>query len=219
MSKKKTKSLGLLGLLPFLLFLAAATVASFYIFDNFVEQTAYFGLVVGDRPVQAEEPTPDDGFVAGEATSKLPSIAYGTQFARLNVAWEDGGWSISNVPIYLGNDEKLLKKGAGLSFGGGFFGQGQRIIVSAHVTREFAELEDTPFGAIISIETTYGPYSYRVIDKVSFEGTERYWISPTEDSGEQLVLYTCYPRNNDGRRRTQRCALICEKLTGLEVTR
>lgn len=208
---------GLLRILPFILFFGAAMLFSLYLFNVVVEETAYFSLLVGDRPISETDDSNGSDFVPGEATDVLPSIAYGTQFARLNVTWDGGGWDITNIPVYLGNDKSILKKAAGMSFSGGFPGQGQRVIISSHVTREFAQLEDTPIGAVVTIETLYGPYQYRVVDKRSFDGTDRELITPTLQYGDQLVLYTCYPRDNGGRRRTERCALICEKISGLEV--
>lgn len=218
-SKSKFASKGLLKLLPFALFFAAAMLCSLYLFSTVLEESAYFALLVGDRPISQDAEENGTGFVPGAATDKLPSIRYGKQFAQLNVSWEGGAWDIKNVPVYLGNDKKILKKGAGMSFSSGFPGQGQRVIISSHVTREFAQLEDTPHGAIVTVETSYGPYQYRVVDKVTFEGTQRDYISPSTKYGEQLIIYTCYPRDNDGRRRTERCALICEKISGLEVSR
>ncbi len=221
MSKKTKKGFsgkGLLKLLPFALFFAAVMLFSFYLSKVVLEESACFGLLVGDRVVVEDE---DDGtgFVPGEATDKLPSIRYGKQFARLNVTWDGGGWQMKNIPVRLGNDKKILKKSAGMSFSGGFFGMGQRVIVSAHVTREFSELEDTPHGAIVTVETSYGPFEYRVVDKVTFSGTDRRYLSPSLANGEQLILCTCYPRDNNGHKRTERCALICEKISGMEVGR
>ena len=152
-----------------------------------------------------------------DALSRIPSVAYGRQFARLNVTWEDGGWDIVNIPVYLGSDKRILKKGAGMSFGSFFPGEGRCTILSAHVTRSFAELEDTPIGAIVVLETSYGPYAYRVEQKETVDGTDRRYMDAGQDA--DLVLYTCYPRDNNGERRTDRCVLRCRLVDGLEVTR
>ncbi|MDO4543437.1 MAG: sortase [Clostridia bacterium] len=211
-SKGKRVGEGLLKLLPFVLFFCALILFSLFLFNTVLEETAYFSLFVGER-VYADSEEQAGDFVPGAATDTLPQIAYGTQFAQLNVE----GWDIKNIAVYLGNDKSILKKAAGMSFASGFPGQGQRVIISSHVTREFAELEDTPIGAVVTIETLYGPYEYRVVDKRSFSGTERSLLTPSTLYGEQLILYTCYPRDNGGHRRTERCALICEKISGLEL--
>ena len=133
------------------------------------------------------------------------------------MTWADGGWRIRNIPVYLGADKKLLKKGAGMSFGSAFPGEGGCTIVSAHVTRDFAELEDTPVGAIVLLETSYGPYAFRVDEKQTVNGADRRFADAKQAS--DLVLYTCYPRDNEGRRRTERCVLLCTLIDGTEVSR
>lgn len=206
--------------LPFLLFFAGVFCVSMYLFQSVVEETAYFGLLVGETAPR-EISDEDDGFAASAKPEKLervPSIAYGKQFAVLNVTWDGGGWDIKNIPVFLGSDKKLLKKGAGMSFGSYFPGEGRCTIISAHVTRSFAQLEDTPEGAIVRLETTYGPYAYRVESvRKNVSGTDRWYM----DAGQSadLVLYTCYPRDNNGERRTDRCVLLCRLIDGTEVSR
>ena len=205
-------------LIPFLLFFAGVFCLSMYLFQSVVEETAYFGLLVGSGA--REESADTDGRFAPaerpETLSRIPAIAYGKQFARLNVAWEGGGWSITDAPVYLGADKRILKKGVGMSFGSYFPGEGKCTILSAHVTRDFAELEDTPVGATVTLETSYGPYTYRVEKKKIAKGTDRWYMDAGQ--GADLVLYTCYPRNNNGERRTERCVLLCKLLSGTEVT-
>ncbi len=204
--------------LPFLLFFAGVFCFSMYLFQTAVEETAYFGLLVGET-VPREVSDEDTGFTPGGKPEKLlriPSIAYGKQFARLNVTWDGGGWDIVNIPVYLGSDKRILKKGAGMSFGSFFPGEGKCTILSAHVTRSFAELEDTPEGAIVTLETSYGPYDYRVERKETVNGTDRWYMDAGQDA--DLVLYTCYPRDNGGERRTDRCVLLCRLVNGTEVT-
>lgn len=210
----------LLLLLPFLLFLAGMFFVGIYLFRTVVEETAYFSLLVADAPPRAVEDH-DTGFVPKDGAQtliRIPHIAYGKQFARLNVYWEDGGWSIVNIPVYLGTDKNLLKKGAGMSFGSHFPGEGGCTILSAHVTRHFAELETTPEGAEVFLETSYGPYRYRVVKVVpGVDGTDRWYMDASSEY--DLILYSCYPRDNKGERRTERCVLCCERISGAEVAK
>lgn len=205
--------------IPFLLFFAGIFCLSMYLFQTVVEESAYFGLLVG-RNAQTEVADEDTGFIPSgrpNALSEIPSIPYGKQFARINVTWDGGGWTIKNIPVFLGADKKLMKKGAGMSFGSFFPGEGGCTIISAHVTRDFAQLEDTPTGAVVLVETSYGPYAYRVREVKTAKGTDRWFM----DAGQRtdLVLYTCYPRDNGGKRRTDRCILLCDLIDGAEVGR
>lgn len=210
---------GLALSIPFLLFFAGVFFASMYLFQSVVEETAYFGMIVGNRTaetVEAEPETSEIAFIPSgkpATLSRIPSIPYGKQFARLNVE----GWKIRDIPVFLGSDKKLLKKGSGMSFGSYFPGEGGCTIISAHVTREFAELEDTPVGAVVTVETSYGPYTYRVTEIRVANGTDAWY----KDAGQQsdLMLYTCYPRDNNGKRRTERCVLLCTLVDGAEVAK
>ncbi len=204
--------------LPFLLFFLALIFFSQYLYENVLEESSYFRLLVGSGDGEAGEGSgsaftprlnPPDPF------TRIPSVGYGEQWAILNVTWDGGGWSIRDVPIYLGSDKQILKKGAGMSFASAFPGEGARTILSAHVTRHFAELEDTPAGATITLSTSYGTYTYRVTDRKTFEGTDRTYLSASD--ANELILATCYPRDNGGHRRTQRLAVICELVSGKEI--
>ncbi len=205
--------------IPFLLFFAGVFCVSLYLFQSVVEETSYFSLLVGES-APTEFVDEDTGFVPAErpnALLRVPAIGYGRQFARLNVNWEGGGWEIRNIPVFFGSDKKLLKKGAGMSFGSYFPGEGGCTIISAHVTRSFAQLESTPVGAIVNLETSYGPYAYRVEEVKTAKGTDRWYMDAGQKS--DLVLYTCYPRDNNGERRTDRCVLLCRMVDGTEVSR
>ena len=117
---------GLWAVVPFLLFFAGVFCLGMYLYQSVVEETAFFGLLVGDTAQVAEITDEDTGFVPGERMNsllKVPAIRYGRQFARLNVDWQGGGWTIRNVPVYLGSDKQILKKGAGMSFGSAFPGE------------------------------------------------------------------------------------------------
>lgn len=210
---------GLALSIPFLLIFAGAFFAGMYLFQSVVEETAYFSMLVGGSAAETVETEPEEtseiAFIPSgkpATLSRIPSIPYGKQFARLNVE----GWTKRDIPVYLGSDKKLLKKGAGMSFGSFFPGEGGCTIISAHVTREFGELEDTPVGATVTIETSYGPYTYRVTDKRVANGTDVWY----KDAGQKsdLMLYTCYPRDNGGKRRTERCVLLCTLIDGTEVS-
>ena len=219
-TRKKHLIKALTLLLPFALLCAGVYFVADYVLKTTLEETAYFSLLVGNGS-QGSAAASGDSFVPGEAPAVLnavPSIAYGSQWARLNVSWEGGGWEIKNVPVYLGADKAILKIGAGMSFASAFPGEGQRTVISSHVTTYFAQLEDTPAGALVTLETSYGPYVYKVTDRVTFDGTDRTYILPSDENGEQLILYTCYPRDNNGHRRTKRCALVCTLAEGKEVS-
>ncbi len=143
---------------------------------------------------------------------EFPSIAFESRWATLSVE----GWTKNkSVPVYFGDSNEILHKGAGMWIGSRFCGQNGKIVVSAHVTTDFYELEDTPVGATVTMNTVYGDYTYKVREKKVFSASEKELVYP-EDGKEVLFMYTCYPRSVGVGYTSQRCALICDKVSGKE---
>lgn len=191
--------------LPYILFAIALVFLSIFLYRNVISRSVYYQLILNSTSINEEKPT-----VSTDGES-FPGIPYLSQWATVNV---DGWESNTDIPAFFGNEEEVLKNGAAAPSYTNFCGQGGKIILSAHVTRHFSELEDTEIGTLISVDTVYGPYIYKVEEKVIFEAKDAAaYISP-DNTAETLVLYTCYPRENNFKTRTQRCALICTKVSG-----
>ena len=113
-----------------------------------------------------EPSKPREPFPVVDYPESFPVIGYGQQWATMCVE----GWDRAvNIPMYFGDDDDLLKKGAGMSFKSSFPGQGGRTIVSAHVTREFYELEECRKGKLVTLNTVYGQYVYRIRNLFVFD--------------------------------------------------
>jgi len=102
------------------------------------------------------------------------------------------------LPLYYGNSYSILRNGIGQYTNSFCPGEGGAIICMGHnfdgFLRRLGELDN---GDIISINTNYGSYDYRVyaskiIDETDFDST------PVVDDQELLYLFTCYPFNNIG---------------------
>lgn len=140
----------------------------------------------------------------------FPKIKYRSVWAKLRVE----GWSrYKEIPIYYGDSYDLLKRGAGMWQNSRFCGQNGKTVISAHVTTHFRELENTPVGTRLTMDTVYGEYVYEVTERIIFTPNEPELLYPA-DGEDTLVMYTCYPYNNGGRARTQRLALVCKKISG-----
>ncbi len=197
---------GFFLLLPHLLTVCALLCASVVLFQTVVAESMYYQLITG---------------MAGESSSNntvtqeeghVPPIFYGEQWATLNV----DGWEERDIPVFFGDENALLRKGAGMRFNSRFCGQGGRTVLSAHVTAHFYELETTKIGTLVTMDTVYGKYVYEVVDTLIFHYQDRSALSPVKGEGETLFLYTCYPRQNGYQFKKQRLALICRKVEGEE---
>ena len=142
----------------------------------------------------------------------FPSIAFESRWATLSVE----GWTKNTeVPVYFGDSNEILHKGAGMWIGSRFCGQNGKIVISAHVTTDFYELEDTPVGALVTMNTIYGEYTYKVREVKIFSSSDKQLLYP-DDGKEVLFMYTCYPRSVGVGYTSQRCALVCDKVSGKE---
>ena len=154
------------------------------------------------------EDLPAEGAIAREGLS-LPLS--GDQYGEL--ACEKAGLQ---APLYYGDSEEVLKKGAGTYAGSYLPGMGGTILVGAHDATFFAPLEKMEKDDVISLTTTYGSYQYRVTKTqvADLMDASIYQISKDE---EELVLYTCYPFGVEDEVREQRFYVYAEKISGPEI--
>lgn len=97
-----------------------------------------------------------------------------------------------SAPLYEGDSEAKLSKGAGHYAQSALPGEGKVILISGHDATFFAPLEQIAIGDVVKVvmedkDYYYGIVSTRVADKSE---TDAYELSSKE---ERLILYTCYP--------------------------
>ena len=113
---------------------------------------------------------------------------YGEMFGKISVE----NTSVQDVNLFFGDGSVALRNGAGI-FNGSFVpGYGKTILIAGHNNTYFNGLKNAQEGAVVTIRTSYGNYTY------SITKTEvRSASNPSElDLGadeENLVMYTCYP--------------------------
>lgn len=202
--KKNPFVKGFFLFLPYPLVFVAIVCIVVVLFQTFIEPSAYFRLLAYDKiDPSVTIPEAEEG--------EFPVIPYESQWATLNVE----GWSRKDIKVFFGDNNTLLRKGAGMWINSRFCGQNGKIVLSAHVTSDFHELEVTPVGTRITMDTVYGQYVYEVADTLIFHYQDETPLMP-QDGEEILFMYTCYPRKNGHLFKTQRMALICKKVEGKE---
>ncbi len=120
------------------------------------------------------------------------------------------------APLYYGDSDEILEKGAGTYAGGYLPGMGGTILIGAHDATFFGPLETIQEGDEISLGTSYGQFTYCVTGtKVSdLMDTSAYQIT---NGAEQLILYTCYPFGEEDTVRNRRFFVYAEKVSGPAV--
>lgn len=94
-----------------------------------------------------------------------------------------------DVPIYWGSNISLFELGACQSSGSVIVGSDGNTVISAHEDTYFNKLSELKVGDKITINATYGEFSYTVRELISFKKTNSKYVVPTEDN--RLTLYTC----------------------------
>jgi sortase A len=139
----------------------------------------------------------------------FPGYKWGALWAKLSIPTI----GLENKNVYAGESNSIYKKGIGKRFGTRFPGQGGNIVLGAHVTREFYDLQLLKVGDKVYIETEYGDYIYEVFETKIFSIADYSYVM-NYDKGEQLTLYTCHPRGTAYR--TERFGVFCKKISGPE---
>lgn len=117
----------------------------------------------------------------------VPEAQYGDLYAY--VKCEDIGL---DCPVYMGDNNDILNMGAGQISATYQPGFGSLIMVGAHNNTFFNCLKNIQNGNVITMETSYGTYSYQVVSTEVVDVTGKTAYDFFTDH-EQLLLYTCYP--------------------------
>lgn len=140
--------------------------------------------------------------------AKRPLV--GNQFGEIRCGKLEG-----EIPLYYGDSEEILELGAGIYTGYGLPGEGKRILIGAHDTTYFAELDLLETGDEITVETAYGSYVYCVTRTEAVDVGAS--VSETAQEGtEELILYTCYPIGGTKERRSKRYLVYAQALQQAE---
>lgn len=127
--------------------------------------------------------------------SEVAFPEYNQNIGTLSVANEDGTYLTCD--LYFGDNDKALKKGAGIYSGSIAPGYGSTVLIAGHNHTYFKPMKQAAVGDIVTITTYYGVYTYR-LREIS--------ILPAHDKNnfdllaehENLVMYTCHPFGSIG---------------------
>lgn len=156
---------------------------------------------------QSEQQVPKEG---EESQGEVKKPLVGTIFGEIVCEGVD-----LKTPLYYGDSDEVLEKGAGLYIGGSLPGENGTILVGGHDTTFMAPLEKIKKGDSIKVVTTYGTYQYEVTDMKAADVMDEtaYDLSKTT---EELILYTCYPFGKVTSERTERYYVYAKRVTDSE---
>lgn len=123
-----------------------------------------------------------------------------------------------SAPLFMGDRDSVLEKGAGTYIGSSIPGGGNTILVGAHDTTFFKPLEKIKKGMIVNVVTKYARYKYKVV-KRAIADEKDHDQAYTLNNKEKLVLYTCYPFGKLNGDKSQRLFVYLEKTYGPSITK
>lgn len=122
--------------------------------------------------------------ITGENQQIFPR--YGEKFADIIIEKAS-----INIPVFHGDSEQQLLKGAGHYNGSRFPGEGSNVVLAGHRNSVFKGLKNVSKGDTIVLNTTYGKYVYKISEIKITKGNDNSIVQPLDS--EKLTLYTCYP--------------------------
>lgn len=104
-----------------------------------------------------------------------------------------------NVPLYFGDTEEILREGAGQFMGSVYPGEVGTTLIGGHNVDDFGKLGAAQVGDEITLQTTYGNYTYR-INRIEVRNKKDKEIDEMiyQRNDRRLILYTCYPIDSLG---------------------
>ena len=176
---------GILFGIPFLLFACGVALISIGSY-NYLRSAFYISGLFSHNDykptVQLKKPAGQKPAIQ----NKITFPRYGEKFADLIID------KVSiNIPVFHGDSEEQLLKGAGHFNGSKFPGEGSNVVLAGHRNSVFKGLKNVSKGDIIVLNTTYGKYVYKISEIKIVKGTDNSIVQPLDT--EKLTLYTCYP--------------------------
>jgi sortase A len=172
--------MGILFGIPFLLFTCGVALISIGSYNYF--KSAYYisSLFLHNdyKPAAEIKTVPSQ--------NKITFPIYGEKFADLII-----DKASINIPVFHGDSEEQLLKGAGHYNGSRFPGEGGNVVLAGHRNSVFKGLKNVSKGDTITLNTTYGKYVYKISEIKITKGNDNSIVQPM--SSEKLTLYTCYP--------------------------
>ena len=143
-----------------------------------------------------------------EARKLIEYPSYGSKYATLEIS------SINlKLPVYHGDNKKLLMLGVGHYTGSYFPGENGSILYAAHNNVGFFhDIDKVKIGDRVIINTTYGKFEYEITDTKIVKETDLQNF-PIQHEKELLIMYTCWPIDKGiVGRKTERYVVYAKKV-------
>ena len=175
--------------MPILLFVSGITLLSLAFFDNLTYAFYITRMFFPEEVTIAKADIAASGTAAIGENSQVSQLAfpkYGDEFGKLTVASAD-----ITTPVFVGDDATQLLYGAGQYYGSVFPGDIGNTVLAGHTNSVFKTLGEAKIGDDITLDLTYGTYTYEISNIEIKDGTDQSILAQSDE--QLLTLYTCYP--------------------------
>jgi len=139
----------------------------------------------GKKIYKSEVPSTDDEVPSSSITYPKENDQFGEVIAEKQDL---------SIPLFCGDSEDNLSKGAGMSLNGCFPGQIGTVLIGFHNRPEGQKLENLLVDDTFSIKTNYGTILYKVLEYKVVQQDDNDFITKKLATNERnALLYTCYP--------------------------
>ena len=202
----RKSGMGILFGIPLLLFISGITLISVGSYNYFKSAFYISRLFISD---DIDDNTNLKAVNNNINQKKTTFPSFGEYFGDVVIKSVD-----LNVPVYHGDREEELLKGAGHYNGSRFPGEGSNVVLAGHRNSVFGKLKNAAKGDEVVFNTTYGEYTYKITEIKIVNGNDNSIVQPLES--EKLTLYTCYPFDYVGNA-PKRYVVICDLVKGTPV--
>ncbi|MBO4452871.1 MAG: class D sortase [Clostridia bacterium] len=210
---------------------AAVVLLSVCLLDVFLEGNLYFSIATRSRGMIEDKGfytsrTPEEISILDDNNEEafgrsrdedVPVIFIGDEWAKITIETAE----VDAQPVYHGNSRDVLNMGIGHYTNSRFPGQHGKVVLAGHVgiEKHFRKLETMHVGDLVTLETIYGTYVYRVTATYIFSDKTddllNMILPDAEDTGDRLICYTCYPYKTT-KKRDQKFVIDCELISGYD---
>lgn len=167
-------------LIPFFLLLTGGIIFT-YAGWNLFKETYLVGKLMFSKPVVQ---LTEKKFIINDIQMYRPKV--GSTIGKILIP------SINlDYPLINGDDEDELSKGVGHDIGTALPGEKDNVVLTGHRDTVFRNLGKVKVGDIITLETYYGDFKYKVTGTRIVKENDQTVIIKT--GKEMLTIYTCYP--------------------------
>jgi sortase A len=124
-----------------------------------------------------------------------------------------------SVKVYFGDNDRILRRGAGMYAGSQLPGFKRTTLIAGHSWTVLNAVQNAKIGQEIEVKTNYGLYVYEIVDIVLAKSDFDSYVDLKQTDEDTLVVYTCYPFERLVGRLSMRYFIYARRISGPDILR